>query len=176
MAEERAIFRPATAGDMPEIMRLIHQAQAFMRTLAIDQWQDGYPEPETLLEDIRIGQLYVCAEGDRVRAVAALSLLPEPVYDAIEGAWRTGAQARYLTIHRMALDDAARGHGLAGRMLAEALRIAGEAGCESVRADTHRGNLAMRRFLEKNGFENCGTVYYYVKKGDPARVAYEKQL
>ena len=68
-----AAFRRAEARDMDEIMRVVHEAQAFMRTLEIDQWQDGYPEPETLLADIAIGQLYVFAEGESVRTVAALS-------------------------------------------------------------------------------------------------------
>ena len=175
MPEMQPIFRLAIPEDLDGIMRAVHEAQAFMRTLNIDQWQDGYPEPETLLEDIRLGQLYVIAEGMDVRAVAALSLLKEPVYDAIEGAWLAAGE-KYLTIHRMATDDSGRGRGFAARMLAEAERIAGENGCASVRADTHRGNLAMRRFLEKHGFSNCGQVYYYVKKGDPVRVAYEKIL
>ena len=176
MTERTFTFRRAEAGDMPQIMRVVREAQAFMRTLGIDQWQDGYPEPETLMEDIRIGQLYVIAEGETVRGMAALSLLPEPVYDAIEGAWATGAYAKYLTIHRMATDDAARGRGAAARIVDEAVRIARENGCASVRADTHPGNLAMRRFLEKRGFGDCGLVYYYVKKGDPQRVAYERVL
>ncbi|MBR1822134.1 MAG: GNAT family N-acetyltransferase [Clostridia bacterium] len=169
-------FRRATPEDLTDIMRVIHEAQAFMRTLDIDQWQDGYPEPETLLGDIEIGQLYVFADGKRVHAVAALSLLPEPVYGDIEGAWITGEGAKYLTVHRMAVDNASRGGGLAGRMLAEARRVAEVNDCASIRVDTHTGNLAMRRFLEKNGFAHCGVVYYYVKKGDPARVAYEKVL
>ena len=176
MSENTYTFRRAAASDMPEIMRAVREAQAFMATLDIDQWQDGYPEPETLMEDIRIGQLYVVAEGDEVRGMAALSLMPEPVYDAIDGAWATEADAKYLTIHRMATDDAARGRGVAARIVEEGVRLARESGCASVRADTHPGNLAMRRFLEKHGFVYRGLVYYYFKKGDPQRVAYEKLL
>ncbi len=176
MANEQTLFRRARVEDIDEIMRVVSEARAFMRGLGIDQWQDGYPERELLLEDIEIGQLYVFEEHGRVRAMAALSLLPEPVYDAIDGAWRTGPGERYLTIHRMALDDASRGKGLAGAMALEAERLARENGCASVRADTHRGNAAMRRFLQKRGFENCGLVCYSVKTGDPLRVAYEKHL
>ncbi|MBQ8111424.1 MAG: GNAT family N-acetyltransferase [Clostridia bacterium] len=170
----RAVFRRAEKGDMSEIMRVVHEAQAFMRGLDIDQWQDGYPDAATLERDIELKQLYVFAQEGRVCAVAALSLLPEPVYDALEGEWLSAKQ--YLTVHRMALDDASRGRGLATDMLSQAVRIAGENGCASVRVDTHRGNLAMRRFLEKNGFAYCGIVHYYVKLGDPMRVAYEKLI
>ena len=170
------IFRRAEARDMDEISRVIAEARAFMRTLGIDQWQDGYPEPEVLQNDIEIGQLYVISEGERVRAVAALSLLPEKVYDGIEGDWLSGGDAQYLTVHRMAADDASRGRGFAARMLNEAERIARENGCAAVRVDTHRGNVAMRSFLEKHGYVYCGIVYYFVKRGDPVRVAYEKLM
>ncbi len=167
-------FRRAGLGDMDDIMRLIREAQAFIKTLGIDQWQDGYPERGTLEADIDLGQLYVFAEEESVHAVAALTLLPEPIYDAIEGAWLTDGP--YLTIHRMAIDDSRRGRGLAAGMLERALRMARENGCAAVRADTHRGNRVMRRFLEKNGFRCCGLVRYDVKEGDPLRVAYEKLI
>ena len=168
------VFRPAEARDLPDIMRLIHEAQAFMRGFGIDLWQDGYPGEDQLLRDIEIGQLFVYADGNAIAAVAALSLLPEPAYDDLEGEWlQSGA---YLTVHRMALDDAHRGAGLAGQMLYEAVRRARANGCASVRVDTHRGNRAMRRFLEKNGFAFCGLVRYEVRRGDPLRAAYEKLI
>lgn len=168
------IFRKAAMEDLPDILRAVGEARAFMAGLNIDQWQDGYPEPAVLAEDIRLEQLYVFDDGGSVAAFAALVPGLEPVYDAIDGAWLTDGP--YLTIHRMALDDAHRGGGLAGAMLEHAAEIARALGCASLRADTHRGNRAMRRFLEKRGFEPCGTVLYAVKEGDPLRVAYEKRI
>ena len=168
------ILRKAKTDDLPDILRVVGEARAFMGTLGIDQWQDGYPEPETLAEDIRLQQLYVIEDNGGIAACAVLTLAPEPAYDAIDGAWRTGGPS--VTIHRIALDDAPRGGGLAGRMVREAENVALAHGCASVRADTHRGNLAMRRFLEKQGFEFCGEVLIEVRQGDPVRVAYEKPL
>ena len=46
----------------------------------------------------------------------------------------------------------------------------------SVRADTHRGNLAMRGLMRKCGYALCGEVRYDVTAGDPIRVAYEKLI
>jgi len=174
-------FRKAEPRDLPDILRAVREAQAFMRTLEIDQWQDGYPEPSTLARDIEIGQLYVVAEDDlspgtsgSIAAFAALSLEPEPIYDSIDGRW--SIPGPYLTIHRMALDDAHRGSGLALEILRQAISIARADGRTSVRADTHTGNRAMRRFLEKNGFAYCGTVLYPITDGDPVRVAYERRV
>ena len=56
------------------------------------------------------------------------------------------------------------------------MKMAQELNLRSVRADTHRGNKAMRRFLEKNGFAECGLVEYEVDAGDPIRVAYDMIL
>lgn len=168
------IFRRAGMDDLNDIMRVVGEAQRFMKTLNIDQWQDGYPERETLAEDIALGRLYVIEDGGRVAAFAALLLEPEPIYDTIDGAW--AVPGPYLTIHRMALDDGHRGRGLAGAIVARAAAMARENGCAALRADTHSGNAAMRRFLEKTGFVFRGTVLYTVKKGDPLRVAYEKDL
>ena len=167
-------FRLARENDLDDIMRAVGEAQAFMKALDIDQWQDGYPEREILARDIEIGQLYVVDDGGRIAAVAALSLLPEPIYDAIDGAWTIAGP--YLTIHRMALDDAHRGGGIASEILEHARQIARASGCASLRVDTHPGNKAMRRFLEKLGFTPCGTVVYPVSGGDPTRVAYERAL
>jgi RimJ/RimL family protein N-acetyltransferase len=46
-------------------------------------------------------------------------------------------------------------------------------GKNSLRIDTHEGNVVMRRMLEKQGFTHCGTIY--LANGDK-RVAYEKVL
>ena len=167
-------FRRAEHGDLPEILRVIAEARAFIRTFGIDQWQDGYPDENVLRQDIELEQLYVMADAGHVGAVAALSLLPEPAYDGDTVTWNR--DGRYMTIHRMALEDAARGSGLASELLAQAEKLAKGTGCESLRIDTHRGNRAMRRFVEKHGFRFCGTVYYYVKTGDPERVAFDKVL
>ena len=169
-----AEFRRATAADIDDILRLIGEARAFIGALGIDQWQDGYPDRETLLRDVALDQLYVFAEAGRVAAVAALSLLPEPAYDGLNGRW--GVEGRYLTIHRMALDDDHRGGGLAAALLDQAERIARENGCGALRIDTHQGNAAMRRFVEKHGFLYRGEVLYPMKAGDPVRLAYEKPL
>ena len=167
-------FRKAVPADLQSIMEIVHQAQAFMATLNIDQWQDGYPEEDLIALDIRLGRAYVMDVDGEVSSITILTDEPEPIYDSIDGAWLS--HDRYLTIHRMALSDRMRHSGLAGEILKNAVQLARGLGLSSVRADTHRGNAAMRRFLEKNGFIECGLVVYDVTAGDPVRVAYELSL
>ena len=53
--------------DLPAVMAILHQAQAYFKAQGIDQWQDGYPDEATLLQDIQNGTAYV-AEQDKMIA------------------------------------------------------------------------------------------------------------
>lgn len=167
-------FRKAVPADLPAMLALVKQAQAFMATLGIDQWQDGYPSEEILAEDIRLKRIYVYDDDGAVASISMITDEPEPIYDALEGEWLSDRP--YLTIHRMALDDAHRHGGIAAKIIENAVSMAKEKNLASIRVDTHRGNKAMRRFLEKHGFVECGLVTYEVDAGDPIRVAYERLI
>ena len=165
--------RRAEQSDYEQLLPLIRHAQARIATLGIDQWQDGYPEPELIQEDIALGRGWVFDDGGRVASYAVLLPGREPVYDVIQGKWLTEGD-QYLTIHRMAIDDPWCGTGLSVQMLEFAAGLARQQQLLSLRADTHSGNLAMRGLLKKCGFAYCGDVFYDVTAGDPLRVAYEK--
>jgi GNAT superfamily N-acetyltransferase len=103
----------------------------------------------------------------------------EPTYGRIyDGQWLTPDQdgtghPAYLAIHRVAISVVNRGSGISTRLLEYAADTARANGFKSLRIDTHRGNVVMRRMLEKHGFVHCGTIH--LQNGDP-RVAYERLL
>lgn len=167
--------RIAQPRDHAAIMALVARARAAIARLGIDQWQDGYPEPEIIANDIDqgIGILFE-VDGAIAGYMVALSD-PEPIYEQLDRQWLQN-DAPYLTVHRMAIDDGHRGTGLSVKMFAHAEELARQRNLISVRADTHRGNAAMRGLLKKCGFIYCGDVRYDVTAGDPIRVAYEKIL
>lgn len=168
------IARRAEPRDRDAILAVIAHARAAIRALGIDQWQDGYPEPEVIEADIAAGIGYVFEVNGSIAGYLAMLDDPEPIYDRIDGAWRCGGP--YLTVHRVCIDDGHRGTGLSGEMLGFAEESARARDLASVRADTHRGNIVMQRLLEKRGFARCGTVVYEVTAGDPIRMAYEKRI
>ena len=167
-------IRPAEARDAQALDALFRHARAAIARLGIDQWQDGYPEPDLIAGDIARGDAYGFDVDGVLAGYMTTMLDPEPLYDAIDGRWR--CEGPYLTVHRMAIDDGFRGTGLSVAMLDFARDFARKHGCASVRADTHRGNRAMRGLLEKCGYLFCGEVRYPVAAGDPIRVAYELPL
>lgn len=167
--------RPAELHDFDTIMTLISHARAAIARLGIDQWQDGYPEPEVIKNDITQGIGWVFEVENKIAGYMVPLADPEPIYDQLQNEWLQNDMP-YLTVHRMAIDDGYRGTGLSMQMFAFAEKLAREKGLASVRADTHTGNLAMQRLLDKCGFTYCGDVSYPVTAGDPIRVAYEKRL
>lgn len=166
--------RPAEKRDLDAIIELIAHARAFIASQGIDQWQDGYPEKELIESDMESGIGIVFLSEGRICSYMALMDVPEPIYDELDGQWLCSGP--YATVHRMAIDDGYRGMGVSTAMLDYAMDYARARGLNSVRADTHRGNRAMRGLLDKRGYVYCGEVRYDVTAGDPIRVAYEKPV
>lgn len=162
---------------LPEIMEIIAEAQQFMRDSGVNQWQEGYPTAETFENDIKNGNCYVVLVDGKVGGVITIMTEPEECYAAIEdGQWLTG-DVPYVVFHRSAVSKECRGMGIAKAMLEYAERFAIENGYNSVRADTHRDNKAMRGLFEKCGYVNCGTVWLDIKMTpDNHRYGYEKLL
>jgi GNAT superfamily N-acetyltransferase len=167
------MFRKSTKADIASLMPIFDEARGTIAALGINQWQNGYPSEEVIFADIEKDQSYLCELDGKVRGTFAMLENGEPTYDKIyDGHWQTGDDSRdYIAIHRVAISVSSRGSGLSGKIIGYAADFAKEKGRKSLRIDTHRGNVVMRRMLEKNGFVYCGIIY--LESGDE-RVAYER--
>ncbi|MED9957728.1 MAG: GNAT family N-acetyltransferase [Christensenellales bacterium] len=165
-------LRTAQAADLPRMMEIIAQAQAYMDACGVNQWQDGYPDEARIAEDIRRQNARVYVEGQDVVAMAVLVTDGEPTYARIyQGEWKT--QEPYACIHRLAVCAERRGKGVADAMLSACEAQALAQGLDAVRIDTHRDNHAMQRLLLRNGYVRCGIIYL---ESGSERIALEKCL
>ena len=164
------IIRLAEKKDIDRIMQIIADARESIGRLGIDQWQYGYPTRDIVKEDIMLERSFVVVEDGEICATFALMLHGEPTYKKIYcGAWI--GEGEYLALHRIAINSANRGKGIAEVIINFLCEYSNENGYSSVRVDTHEGNIPMRKMLEKNGFEYCGTIHLL---DGQERVAYEK--
>ncbi len=177
-AEERMQFRATEEKDMAGVVKLWEQARAYFSLQGIDQWQDGYPNRESLAQDRAAGESYVLIDEktpeERVCATALISFRPEPDYRVIWGGEGWQGAEPCAVIHRVAVDDGLKGQGLAGILLGHAQDMCRARGITCIRMDTHEDNRSMRRFLEKNGFLLRGRIR--LGRDGSLRVAYEKIL
>lgn len=163
-------IRLSQPDDLDALMNIFHEAQGTIAALGIDQWQNGYPSEQVILEDIACQRSYVVEQEGSVRATFVL-VDTEPTYLEIhEGQW---LGKDYVAIHRVAVAVSYRGTGISDAIIRYAEHDARRRGKDSLRIDTHRGNIPMCKMLSKQGFLYRGVIY--LLDGAP-RVAYEKGL
>ena len=168
-------IRKTNISDLDFLMPIFDEARATIATLGIDQWQNGYPEREIIINDINNSQSYLVELEGEIVATFALIDNGEPDYDHIfDGEWKSGDKNRsYIAMHRVAISVKCRGKGISTAIVNYAVDNAKAHGFKSVRIDTHAGNIVMRKMLSKHGFLHCGSIFL---KSGAHRVAYEKMV
>ena len=66
-------FRKSIKSDVSRIMEIIRQAQEYFKLQGINQWQNNYPNENTIMGDINNGYSYVLEKDNKVIATLALS-------------------------------------------------------------------------------------------------------
>ena len=150
--------------DIDRIMEIYDEGRAFMRRSGnLRQWTGGYPSRSLIADDISSGCLYKAVDGDTVLGVFFFSIMDDPTYRTIRGAW--SFERPYGVIHRIA-----RSSSYTGSFLHDALSFA-SLRCRYIRIDTHQDNLPMQRALEREGFRRCGIIW--IQDGSE-RVAFDR--
>ena len=159
-------IRLAFPNEVDAIMQVIEEAKKCLADAGSTQWQNGYPNTETIIDDIISGQAYVALEEGELLAYAAVTKSPEKAYEAIyDGNWE-GKEAEYLVFHRIAVASDVQGQGVAQTFLEGLIE-----GFDYLdfRSDTHDQNKVIQHIFEKLGFKQVGKVPV-----DGERLAYQK--
>ncbi len=165
------MIRLAGVSDVDAIMTIVGQAQQALAELGIDQWQDGYPSRQAILDDIACNVGYVAVEDNAVIGYAAIVLTGEEAYKQIDAnEWNTSND--YVVVHRLCVSSSVRRSGIAIGLMYHAATLAREHSFSAFRIDTHRGNIRMLSMLQKLGFKPTGIIHY--DSGE--RVAYDLDL
>jgi len=165
-------IRKTIPQDIPQIMIIIGDAQAYLAKLNIDQWQDGYPDEAQIQLDIDNGNSYVIFnESNVIMGTTVFTTKKEPTYKKIEGNWRTAGDSVYGVIHRLAVKNEFRKFGLAKFVFNYCHNELKRQGLYSLRIDTHKDNVGMQNLIKSFGYEYCGIIY--VDRGEE-RLAFEK--
>lgn len=156
-------IRNATLADLPVIETLYADGRQYMRDHGnMNQWINGYPSRDLLLDDLAKNQLFLAEEEGAILAVFVYFFGNDPTYDVIDGAWLNDAP--YGVIHRIAVG--AHRKGVASFVFEHCLSL-----CHNLKIDTHADNLPMQKSLLKNGFTHTGVIH--LADGAP-REAFQK--
>ena len=163
------ILRPTKIEDISRVIDIINQAKTYFKNNDIDQWQDGYPNEETIKRDIEKNEAYVLVDEDQIVGTCMVTINGETSYNRIDGKWLLNSP--YICVHCIAVDSNCKGKGLASTILDQVVAMYPD--YHSVRMDTHHDNLSMQSFLTKYGFKYCGEI---TLKSGALRRAYEKRI
>lgn len=161
-------FRKATTSEIPQIWIILQQAIARRKQDGSDQWQDGYPNPEVIKNDVEKNAGFVLTEGETIVGYSALLINDEPEYEKIVGKWLTNND--FVVFHRVAISENHLGKGFATKLVGFIEDFAIRNNIYSIKADTNFDNFAMMKVFDKLGYLYCGEVFF---RGS-ARKAYEK--
>ncbi len=163
-------FRRAKIEDKEIIWKIIQLAILRRKADGSKQWQDGYPNEQSIENDIINNIGFILTKNETVIGYCAAIVNFEPAYDAIIGKWLTDSD--FVVIHRIAIDENFLGQGLSKVIIENVENYAKEQNIFSVKVDTNFDNYAMMKIFDKMGYHYCGEVYF---RGS-ARRAYEKVL
>lgn len=143
MPDASLAFRPARAGDVLDIVRMLADDP-----LGATRERDERPLPESYARAFRAieqdpnNELVVACRDERVVGVLQLTCLPSLTY---QGGWRA-------LIEGVRVDRGERSQGLGKALFEWAIARARERGCHMVQLTTDKARPDARRFYETLGF------------------------
>lgn len=168
--------RPANQRDIPSILEIIKSAKQFLKAQKIDQWQNNYPNQQSIKNDVDNKANYVLIDNHQIAGTASLIPGIDKSYLHInDGSWINGPRGKYLTIHRVAISNQFRGEGLSRLLMSNLISLAVSQGFRDLRIDTHPDNQGMQHVITANGFQKRGIIHTLEggKQTSTARYAYQ---
>ena len=165
------LTRRATASDLPSILALIRRVVPLMNASGNYQWTDDYPNEAVFSADIAQNHLWVAELDGAVAGVAALTTDQDAEYAQAD--WDVAEPA--LVTHRLAVNPAAQGQGVALALMEQAEKQAVEQGLHVLRVDTNSENAATQRLFPKLGYRFAGEIGLAFRPG-LRFFCYEKRL
>ena len=165
------LIRRAAVADLPALLALVRRVVPLMQASGNFQWSADYPNEAVFRADIEQNHLWVAELNGAITGVAALTRDQDAEYAQAD--WDVTQAA--LVTHRLAVDPAAQGRGVALALMAQAETQAVAQGLKFLRVDTNSENPATQRLFPKLGYRFAGEITLAFRPG-LRFFCYEKQL
>ena len=151
--------------ELNDILALTRACGKHMRENGIDQWDENYPDLNSLRRDIESKTLFAYRENDEVIGIVVLNETQDPEYADIS--WSTSEEQRNIVVHRLAVSPLHQGKGIARKIMDFAEKWAEENDFDAIRLDTFSQNPRNQRFYKNRGYTELGSVFLSYKKDYP---------
>jgi ribosomal protein S18 acetylase RimI-like enzyme len=165
------LIRRCSSADIDQVMALVHRVVPMMRASGNLQWDEEYPNVQVFEKDVRLRQLWVADVEGEIAGFAAITTDQEPEYADV--GWDISEQA--IVVHRLAVDPAFQGKGIAAALMVQAETVARERGVKVLRVDTNAQNQVTQRLFPKLGYVLAGEIKLGFRPG-LSFLCYEKRI
>nr|WP_229738982.1 GNAT family N-acetyltransferase [Edaphobacter dinghuensis] len=150
---------------------LLRRVVPSMRAAGNLQWDENYPTAAIFEHDVDQRQLWVAETEGTLAGMIAVTTGQDPEYG--HAGWNVEEDG--VMVHRLAVDPAFRGAGVATALMRQAEEVAAERGIPAVRTDTSIENEAAQRLFLRLGYSKTGEISLSFRPGLRV-VCYEKRL
>lgn len=164
-----AFIRKAIAADAAGLLGLVRDCVAAMRTAGIEQWDEVYPNAESIARDIEAGTLELLCEDSEIVACITVDQNMDPLWQGMD--WTTDDEPA-MAVHRLMVHPSRQGRGYGKLLMQHAETVARQQGCRSIRLDTFLNNPTAMSLYPRLGYRQTGTAM--MRKGEFA--GFEKLL
>ncbi len=151
--------------EIDAIIALTKRCGRHLREQGIDQWDEHYPDRDSIERDLKTETLFAYRDGDLILGIVVLNETQDEEYSEID--WLSDDHSRNLVVHRLAVDPSHQGKGIARRLMDFAENYAREHAYNSIRLDTFSQNPRNQRFYTNRGYTDLGPVFLKYKKEHP---------
>jgi len=150
--------RAADEADVDRVMELLAACIDGMRREGIDQWDDVYPNRETVLADAHEHTLFL-GSLDAAPLVGAIVVNEYQSPNYLEVPWTITAP-RIAVVHRVMVDPQHQGKGIARELMEFAEERARTLGYGAVRLDAFTQNPRALQLYRRLGYYDAGWVTF----------------
>jgi len=147
--------------DANEVMLLIKEAIVEMEGQNIRQWDEVYPDYETIVTDILANTMFGFVSKGELAGIVVLDKNQSPEYSGIKWASIEGTS---LVMHRLCVRPKFQGQGFAKKLLRFSEQFAIDKGYTSIILDAFKDNPSALNLYENNGYLKKGMVKF--RKGE----------
>ena len=148
-------MRKAKISDLENIMLMYKSCVKGMLANGIYQWDDTYPNTETISQDLKVMTYYVAEIEGTIIGGINIDQNQDKTYLDID--W-SDTSNQFLVVHRLAVKVEFWNDGIGKSLMLFTENLVLEKGLNSIRLDTYSGNPKAMEFYRKLGYSELGTI------------------
>ena len=149
------IIRKAKISDLKKIMLMYKSCVKGMIANGIDQWDDTYPDIDTINQDLEKQSYYVVEEKGEIIGGINIDQNQDKTYLDID--WEDKSDS-FLVVHRLGVKEEFWNKKIGKDLMLFTEKLVTEKGLKSIRLDTYSGNPKAMEFYRKLGYRELGSI------------------